>query len=116
MSLGMWTGRGAKTAGVVKSDRSVRRLITFYTKPECPLCEEAKAVLSALRDELACEVREIDITADPALYEAFREEIPVGFLDGQKLFKYRLDPTLLRRQLLRRRGWFALSWRVGRGS
>jgi glutaredoxin len=84
--------------------------MTLYTKPECPLCDEAKAVLLALRDELAFEVQEIDITTDPALYEAFREEIPVGFLEGRKLFKYRLDPALLRRQLRRRGGRSGLTW------
>lgn len=88
--------------------------ITLYTKPECMLCDEAKAALLALRDELAFDVEEIDITADLALYEAFREEIPVGFLDGQKLFKYRVDPALLRRQLLRRGGRNGLTWWVGR--
>ncbi|HXH08181.1 MAG TPA: glutaredoxin family protein [Alphaproteobacteria bacterium] len=90
--------------------------IMLYTKPECTLCDEAKAVLFALRRELSFEVQEVDITTDPALYEAFHAEIPVGFLDGQKLFKYRIDPTLLRRQLLRRRGWLGLQWWVDRRS
>lgn len=91
----------------MSKDDHAARCITLYTKPDCPLCDEAKAALLALRDELAIDVHEVDITADPALYEAFREAIPVGFLNGQKLFKYRVDPALLRRQLRRRRGWFA---------
>jgi glutaredoxin len=84
----------------------IERLV-LYTKPDCPLCDAAKAALQALRAELSFELVEVDITTDPALYERFREEIPVGFLDGQKLFKYRLDPALLRRRLTRRRGWLA---------
>jgi glutaredoxin len=81
--------------------------ITLYTKPGCPLCDEAKAVLQGLRVKLAFELLEIDITTDPALYETFREEIPVGYVDGRKIFKYRVDPALLQRQLQRRRGWLA---------
>jgi glutaredoxin len=98
---------------VPKDERPACR-ITLYSKPECPLCDEAKAVLLTLCDELAFAVEEIDITTDPALHEAFGEEIPVGFLDGQKLFKYRVDPAFIRRRLLRRRGWLGLDWRGAR--
>ena len=84
--------------------------ITLYTKPGCALCDDAKATLIALCDELSLELLEIDITTDPVLYEAFHEEIPVAYLDGRKLFKYRVDPALLRRQLHRRRGWLAGPW------
>jgi glutaredoxin len=84
--------------------------LTLYTKPDCELCHEAKATLLALSQELAFDVVEIDITTDAALYDAFRTEIPVGFLDGRKLFKYRVDPALLRRQLARRQGGLLSRW------
>jgi glutaredoxin len=85
--------------------------ITLYTKSDCELCRQAKATLLALRRELAFELEEVDITTDASLHETFRDAIPVGYLDGRKIFKYRVDPTLLRRQLERRRkgrgvGWF----------
>ena len=85
-------------------------ILTLYTKPECGLCDEAKATLHALQREIPFEVVEIDITTDPALSARFREEIPVAFLDGRKLFKYRVDPALLRRQLRRTRGWLDARW------
>ena len=84
--------------------------ITFYTRPECGLCEDAKAILQALQQEWGFEIVEVDITQDPDLNERFREEIPVAFLDGRKLFKYRVDPARLGRQLQRRRGWVAGRW------
>jgi len=89
--------------------------LTLYTKSDCELCHEAKATLLALSQECTFNVVEIDITTDAALYDAFHTEIPVGFLDGQKLFKYRVDPALLRRQIARRRGgtpghWRSLFW------
>jgi glutaredoxin len=83
--------------------------ITLYTKTDCELCHVAKATLLALQAELGFELDEIDITTDPALYAAFRVEIPVGFLDDRKLFKYRVDPARLRRQLHHSGGW-----RIGR--
>jgi glutaredoxin len=84
--------------------------ITLYTKSDCELCHEAKATLLALQRELGFEVDEIDIMTDPALYDSFRTEIPVGYLDGRKVFKYRLDSTLLRRQLQRRYRWSVGRW------
>jgi thiol-disulfide isomerase/thioredoxin len=91
-------------------DRGPVPWITFYSKPDCELCQEAKATLLALQRELVFEFEEIDITTDAALHEAFGVEIPVGYLDGRKLFKYRVDPALLRRQLSRRRRWLASRW------
>jgi glutaredoxin len=84
--------------------------ITLYTKSDCELCCQAKATLLALRRELAFELEEIDISTDASLDEAFREAIPVGYLDGRKIFKYRVDPTLLRRQLQRRRKVLGVHW------
>ena len=83
--------------------------ITLYTKTDCELCHVAKATLLALQRELAFDLNEIDITTDPALYDAFQLEIPVGYLDDRKLFKYRVDPARIRRQLQHRS-----RWRVGR--
>jgi thiol-disulfide isomerase/thioredoxin len=79
--------------------------VTFYTKSDCELCDAAKATLLALQRELVFEIEEIDITTDPSIHIEFCEEIPVGYVDGRKLFKYRIEPALLRRQLHRRREW-----------
>jgi glutaredoxin len=84
--------------------------ITLYTKTDCELCHAAKDTLLALQHELAFDLHEVDITTDPTLYETFQVEIPVGYLDGQKLFKYRVDPARLRRQLHRRGGWHIARW------
>ena len=81
--------------------------VTFYTKAECELCEAAKAAMRAVQRQVPFEIVEVDITTDPDLYARYREEIPVAFLEGRKLFKYRCDPALLQRQLRRRRGWFS---------
>jgi len=84
--------------------------ITLYTKNDCELCQVAKATLLALQRELAFDLDEIDITTAPALYDAFQLEIPVGYLDDRKLFKYRVDPARIRRQLQRRSRWRIGGW------
>jgi glutaredoxin len=101
---------------MTQADSGPAMRIRLYTKPECELCQVAKTTLLALRCELGFELEEIDITTAPALYEAYREEIPVGYLDGRKLFKYRVDAPQLRRQLKRRRGWLVDRWLSSRRS
>jgi glutaredoxin len=103
-------GEADLEVAMAEMDKAAINRITFYTKLGCPLCDDAKATLRALCDELSLELLEIDITTDPILYEAFHEEIPVAYLDGRKLFKYRVDPALLRRQLQRRRRWLSSLW------
>ena len=76
------------------------RTLILYTRANCHLCEEAKAEVRSLFGG-RLRVEEIDVDADPALAARFGEEVPVGFLDGEKVFKFRLDPRRLRR-LLRR--------------
>jgi glutaredoxin len=95
---------------MTEGDRGPAPRITLYTKTDCELCHAAKATLLALQRELGFALDEIDITTDPTLHDAFREEIPVGYLDGRKLFKYQVDATLLRRQLRRRRRWLVGGW------
>jgi len=97
-------------AMMMQGERGPAARITFYTKTDCELCHAAKATLLALQPQLGFELDEIDITTDPALFAAFQVEIPVGYLDGRKLFKYRVDPVLLRRQLHRRGGWRFGRW------
>jgi hypothetical protein len=95
---------------MMAGDQGPKPRLILYTKSDCQLCHEAKTTLLALRRELVFDIEEIDIATDAGIYAAFREEIPVGYLDGRKVFKYRVDPVLLRRQLDRRRGWLIGGW------
>jgi hypothetical protein len=50
-----------------------------------------------LRDELQFELREVDISGDPALEEAYREWLPVVEIDGRRRFTYHIQPDAFRR-------------------
>jgi glutaredoxin len=75
--------------------------LTLYSRPECCLCEEMKAVLAQVRHGIPLELEEIDISLDPELETRFGQEIPVLFINGRKAFKYRLTASELRRRLAR---------------
>ena len=74
-------------------------VITLYSKPDCHLCVDARAVLHGLQSELGFTISEVDITTDDALHRAYFERIPVVALDGEELFDYFVDESLLRQRL-----------------
>jgi glutaredoxin len=77
--------------------------VTVYTRPGCHLCVEAIADLRRLEAELAFELRECDIDGDETLQRAYFERIPVVVLDGEELFDFYVDETVLRERLESRR-------------
>jgi glutaredoxin len=75
--------------------------LTLYSRPECCLCEEMKAMLTQVRQGVPFELEEINISLDPELEARFGQEIPVLFINGRKAFKYHLTASELRRRLAR---------------
>jgi glutaredoxin len=73
--------------------------VRVYSAAGCHLCDVAKEVLEAERDRLGFDLVEVDISGDPQLEAAHREEIPVVFVAGRKAFKFRVDPAELRRRV-----------------
>ena len=73
--------------------------VTLYSKDDCHLCAEALAALRVLQAELGFDLQERDITMDEDLHRAYFERIPVIALDGEELFDYFLDETVLRERL-----------------
>jgi glutaredoxin len=74
--------------------------VTLYARPDCHLCDEARAGLESLRaDGLGFELREIDISTDDELLARFLERIPVIELNGEIVGELWLDPDELRARL-----------------
>ncbi|MCS6937099.1 MAG: glutaredoxin family protein [Candidatus Bipolaricaulota bacterium] len=79
------------------------KTITLYTKPDCPLCEKAEAVLHELQREIPFRLEKIDITRDERLFELYRYEIPVIAINGQEVCRYCVDKESLRAVLKKAR-------------
>jgi glutaredoxin len=73
--------------------------VTLYSRPGCHLCDDARAVVSQVCDELGEAFDEVSIDDDPALQERFGEEIPVTFVDGRQHDFWRVDAARLRAAL-----------------
>ena len=75
--------------------------VTVYSKPNCHLCDEAKAAIH----EAGCEgqfiLEEVNIESDPDLLERYRYEIPVIAIDGVEAFRHRVSSDEFRQALQR---------------
>jgi glutaredoxin len=73
--------------------------VTLYGKPGCHLCEDARAVVEAVRAERGFELEEIDISLDPLLFRRYGERIPVVLVAGEQAFEYVVDADVLKEWL-----------------
>ena len=76
--------------------------VVLYGAPECCLCETLKEQLRELAGEMPFRLTEVDISGDPELEARFRTQIPVLFVEGRKVVKYRVGTAELRKALMAR--------------
>ena len=78
--------------------------VVLYHAQGCHLCDKARGVISGLQAELGFDLREVDITGDPALEAAYREWLPVVEIDGRRRFTYHVQPEAFRRAVAQAAG------------
>ncbi|HEX9263691.1 MAG TPA: glutaredoxin family protein [Candidatus Binatia bacterium] len=86
--------------------------LTLYSRKDCCLCDEMKAVVREIAAKIPLEIVEIDVDGTLDLRDEFGAEVPVLFIDGRKAFKYRVTARELERHLNkenRSRTWLRFS-------
>jgi len=74
--------------------------LTLLGKPDCHLCDDARAVVEGvLVDHPEVVFEERSILDDPELLEAYVEEIPVVLIDDRVHTIWRVDEARLRTAL-----------------
>jgi glutaredoxin len=74
-------------------------VITFYTRPDCPLCGEAEMLLDEMSRHFSCSVRKIDITTDMDAFERYRHRIPVIKLGDGWDISGKISPIELKQKI-----------------
>jgi glutaredoxin len=81
--------------------------LELYTRPGCHLGNDLRAICERLAGEIAFELTEVNIEADPALRLRYEREVPVLFVDGRLVVRFRTSERELRRilnwQILRKK-------------
>ena len=78
--------------------------VTIYSKPNCHLCEEAKAVMRDAGCSDLFAVEEVNIETDAELFARYRYDIPVIMIEGTEAFRHRLTAEEFKSHILRRSG------------
>ena len=77
-----------------------RPSVVLYGRPDCHLCDEARAGLERLRaNGVGFDLREVDIERDDDLHTRLLERIPVVELNGEIVSELFLDADGLRARI-----------------
>ena len=76
--------------------------LTLYSRKDCCLSDDMKAVINKVAASLPLEIDEIDVDGSLELREKFANQVPVLFIDGRKAFKYRVTAKQLAKKLSRK--------------
>lgn len=73
--------------------------VTFYSRPGCHLCDEARLLVEQVCADLGESYAEVSVESDPELERRFGHEVPVTFVDGKQHDFWRVDAARLRAAL-----------------
>ncbi|XP_048384102.1 glutaredoxin-like protein C5orf63 homolog isoform X1 [Stegostoma tigrinum] len=74
-------------------------ILTFFTKDECILCEEAKEALIAYKHRFILQEVDITLPENSIWFERYKYDIPVFHLNGQFLMKHQVNFKILENRL-----------------
>ena len=73
--------------------------LELYTRPGCHLGNDLRAICERLAEEIAFDLTEVNIETDPELRVRYEREVPVLFVDGRLVVRFRTSERELRRIL-----------------
>ncbi len=77
---------------LVPDTAGARAVLTLFVRPNCSLCEQARALLAEAARGTPVTLRLVDVESDAALEAEYGERIPVGVApDGEELFEFAVD-------------------------
>ncbi len=74
-------------------------VIEIMTKKECCLCDAVKETVQRTIADYPARLQLTDIESDPALFERYKEKIPVVLINGEESFVYKVRESVLRKKL-----------------
>ena len=74
-------------------------LVELYSKEECHLCDDARAVLEKVQQQIPFKLRESKLSPGDEYYDEYKEMFPVVHVDKVLTFKYRVNEHMLKIKL-----------------
>ncbi len=79
--------------------------LVLLSRSGCHLCDDARAVLSAVAHAAGEGWVERDVDAEPGLADEYGDRVPVVLLDGAEHSYWRVDESRLKAALAGQRRW-----------
>ena len=76
--------------------------VTLYTRADCHLCDQARALLDALAEDLGFAVEAVDIDGDAELRARYGEAVPVIACGGEEIARAPIRAAALEARLRER--------------
>ena len=76
--------------------------VTIYSRPGCHLCDDMKDLVRKVARTIPLTLEDIDIYGDDELEEKYGLEIPVLFVEGERVASARITEDALVRILTKR--------------
>jgi glutaredoxin len=76
--------------------------LILYSRQDCCLCDEMKAIIREVALTIPLEIEVIDVDESAELREKLGAEVPVLFIDGRKAFKYRVTKEEIKKAISKR--------------
>lgn len=73
--------------------------IEIYSRPGCHLCDDAKTAVERAGARYNLELRVTDVDRSADLARRYGDDIPVVFLNGEEVFRHRVDEKVLERKM-----------------
>ncbi|MEK9138700.1 MAG: glutaredoxin family protein [Bacteroidota bacterium] len=74
-------------------------LVELYSKEDCHLCDEAKAVLERVQKQVPFKLREFKLMPGDQYFDEYKELFPVVHINKVPAFKYRVNENMLKIKL-----------------
>jgi glutaredoxin len=75
--------------------------VIVYSRPGCHLCDEAKAAIENSNSADRYTLEEVNIESDDELLKKYKYDIPVVTIDGEEVFRHRVDASEFKIRVMR---------------
>ncbi|MBW7956665.1 MAG: glutaredoxin family protein [Deltaproteobacteria bacterium] len=72
---------------------------TLCAVDDCALCKDARSIIGRASRELPFEFKEVGIDSSEDLLRRYKGEIPTVFINGKKVFKYKVDEAEFKKRV-----------------
>jgi len=78
----------------------MKHQLTLYSRPDCHLCDDMETTIKNFSKKNSVNLKIVDISNNATLETQYGQEIPVLFIDGRKVAKYRVSKQELQKALI----------------